>query len=382
MRSLDRAISIEDLRKLARRRLPRIAFDFIDGAVHDELVSRKTTQRFLDYAIVPRILGGAHLRDQSTELFGRTYSSFFGIAPTGAIGTIRRDVELLLAEAAASAGIPQILSSVSNHSMETVMALAPGNVWSQLYTAHDLSVTRDLVMRAQDAGSPVLVWTVDYSASDRAERFARHNSSYPAKPTIAARLEALRHPAWIVEYLGGGMERLRNWEAYGSDMAERTQHFFKRPRDGQTWRDLEVLRKLWRGPLVLKGVLDPRDAVKAAELGADGVIVSNHGGNSFDRTPPAIDMLPQVVAAAGDKLTVMFDSGIRRGVDAVIARCLGAKFVFVGRAPLYGVAAGGKAGVVKAIDILKNDISTAMTVIGCTEASNLTADCVRIPERT
>ena len=374
------AINIADLRLLAKRRVPRAVFSLLDGASEDERAFKLNVERLREHALVPRILRGDVQRDQSTVLFGEKYSSFFGICPTGFISLLRRDIELMLADAARQANIPMILSGVSAEPIETVAARAPGQVWSQLYAAKDPQINADLVRRAQNSGIKVLVWTVDMGAAPKHERLIRNGIRIPPRLSIMSKLEALTHPQWMVEYLRGGMTKLDSWKPYvasGAPSYQAQKLFMEQRFDSLHWSTLETLRKLWSGPLVVKGVLHPEDAIRVAELGGDGVVVSNHGGLGLDRAPATIDMLPGIVAAVGNKLTVMFDGGVRRGSDVVVARCLGAKFVFVGRATLYGAVAGGTPGAVHAINILRDEVDRTMGQIGCSKGDELNPQFVR-----
>lgn len=374
------AVNIADLRLLAKRRLPRVMFDLLDGASEDERAAAFNVAHLREYSLVPRVLRAVAQRDQSTTLFGKTYSTFFGISPTGFISLLRRNVELKLATAAQQANIPMILSGVSSESIETVAALAPGQVWSQLYAAKDPAINADLVRRAQDSGVSILVWTVDMGAVPKNERLMRNGLGVPPRLSLLSKLEALTHPAWLLEYLRGGMTKLESWQPYvatGAPAYEAQKLWMSQRFESLTWHGLETLRRLWKGPLIVKGIMHPDDAVRAADLGADGVTVSNHGGWGLDRAPAAIDMLPGVVAAVGQKVTVMFDGGLRRGSDIVVARCLGAKFVFVGRATLYGAVAGGAPGASHAINILKDEVDRTMGQIGCANGEDFKPEFVR-----
>ena len=378
-----RAVSIADLREMARRRLPRVIYGVLEGASEDERALALNYERLRAWSLVPRRLRDVSTRSQATTVFGRRWASCFGIAPTGTIGPLRRDIEFHLARAARAGGIPLGVSGASAHTHEAIAAHAPGQVWSQLYAARDPALTRDLVARAAAFGAAALVWTVDLGIAAKNDRLARSGFGVPPKLRWADKLEALTHPAWMLEYLRGGMARLDHWARYaepGADPYAVHRLYLAQRNAAQTWRELETLRGLWAGPLVVKGVLHHEDAVRAAELGADAVVVSNHGGYGLDRAPAAIDMLPGVVAAAGHKTVVMYEGGILRGSDIVLARCLGAKFCFVGRATLYGAAAGGAAGALRAIDILKDEIDRTIGHLGCPDANDLDAQYVRAPD--
>lgn len=378
-----KAVSISDLRELTRRRLPRVMNDLLTGASEDERALALNYERLKAYSLVPRRLRDVSVRSQTTTLFGRTWSTCFGIAPTGTIGPLRRDIEFHLAQAARQSGIPIGVSGASARTHEAIAQHAPGQLWSQLYAAMDPSITRSLVERASAFGAGALLWTVDLGIAAKNDRLIRAGFGVPPKLSLASKLEALTHPAWMLEYLRGGMARMDHWAQYAapdSDPYKVHRLYLAQRNSCQSWREMEMLRKLWKGPLIVKGILHADDAVRAAELGADGVVVSNHGGFGLDRAPAAIDMLPGVVAAAGSRTVVMYDGGIMRGSDVVLARCLGARFCFVGRATLYGAVAGGAAGALRAIDILKDEIDRTIGHLGCTKADELGPQYVHAPQ--
>jgi (S)-mandelate dehydrogenase len=384
---VDQAVNIEDLHRMAKRRLPKIAFDFIEGGLEDERGLERNTSAFHKHQLLPRYLVDVSKRDQSATLFGRAYGSPFGISPTGGVSLFRDGGDLMLAEAAREANIPYIMSGASNASLEKAAKVAPDNAWYQLYAPRDPQVCADLIRRTADAGLGALVLTVDTPVGSKRERNIRNGfanvrgglfQALSLKPSILA--EALTHPVWIVEYLrrGGGTPMLENWQPYapaGADAEAVYKHSGSlRPFNAQTWRDLENYRRLFPRNLVVKGIMDPADALRAAEVGCDGVIVSNHGGRQLDQAPASLDVLPAIKAAVGDKMTVMLDSGVRRGADILIALCLGAKFCFMGRPTLYGAAAGGLTGVKKAISILRGEIDLVMGQIGCPSLDQLGPD--------
>ncbi|MDP2409501.1 MAG: alpha-hydroxy acid oxidase [Pseudolabrys sp.] len=379
--SVEQAINIEDLRRMCRRRLPRIAFDYIEGGTEDERGMPTNTAGFLRYRLLPRYLVDVSKREQSVTLFGKAYSSPFGFGPTGTMGLFRRGSELMLAEAARDANIPYVMSGASNASMEAAARIAPDHLWYQLYSATDQGICADLLRRAHNAGIGVLMVTVDVPVRTRRERNIRNgfNFQHKLKPSIVA--EALRHPAWIVEYLRhGGAPILDNWAPYAAKGANATEvaQFFNSqvPAPSQTWRELDTFRKLWPGKLVVKGVMTTGDAERAVAAGADGILVSNHGGRQLDRAPAPIDMFPAIDAAVGDKVTLMLDSGIRRGSDIITALCVGAKFTFLGRAGLYGVSAGGLAGAKRVIEIFRTELDLTMGQMGCPTVADLGPECL------
>jgi (S)-mandelate dehydrogenase len=381
------AVNIEDLHRLAKRKLPRIIFDFIEGGVEDERGIARNEEAFHRHRLLPRYLVDVSSRDQSQTLFDRTYASPFGISPTGGVGLYRPGGDLMLAEAAAAANIPFIMSGMSNASMEAAARIAPHHTWYQLYAARDMRISDDLVRRARDAGLDAVVVTVDVPVHSKRERNIRNGFSImrgggvlealKLKPGIL--LEAMTHPAWVMEYLWtGGAPIVENWAPYALNGSKKEEIIsFARgqtPAHAQTWRDIERYRQLFPRKLILKGIMSPADAQRAAELGVDGIIVSNHGGRQLDRAPASLDVLPAIHQAVGDKMTVMLDSGIRRGADILIALCLGARFVFFGRPTLYGTVVGGVPGAAKAISILQNEIDLVMGQIGCPSLDQLGPD--------
>src|SRR5437868_10519003 len=279
------------------------------------------------------------------------------------------------------------MSGSSNASIEAAAKIAPKNAWYQLYAANDAKVREDMMRRTADAGLDALVLTVDTPVGSKRERNIRNGfanirgglfQALSLKPAIL--MEAMTHPGWIAEYFrrGGGTPMLENWQPYApaGASAEEVYKFTSssRPFNAQTWRDLETYRKLFPRGLVVKGIMDPKDALRAIEVGCDGILVSNHGGRQLDQAPGSLDVLPAIKAAVGDKLTLLLDSGVRRGADILIALCLGADFCFFGRPTLYGAAAGGLPGVKKAIDIFVNEIDLVMGQIGCPSLSELGPD--------
>jgi L-lactate dehydrogenase (cytochrome)/(S)-mandelate dehydrogenase len=373
---LENAVNIEDLHRMAKRRLPKIAFDFIEGGVEDELGISRNEAAFRRYRLMPRYLVDVNKRDQSAKLFDRVYASPFGISPTGAAGLFRPGADLMLAESAAGANIPFVMSGASTASMEKAAGVAPTHTWYQLYVARDPKISEDLIRRARDAGLGTLVLTVDVPVGAKRERNIRNGFSRPLKMTWQTKLEALTHPGWLMEYMRTGTPLIENWAPYagaGADADQVADFVAHQMPSIPTWEDLEKFRKLWPRHLVVKGILHPDDARRAADIGVDGIIVSNHGGRQLDRAPASLEALPAIRKAVGDRVTIMLDSGVRRGADILIALALGARFVFCGRATLYGAAAGGIPGVRKAISILRSEIDLTMAQIGCPSLDQLDA---------
>jgi (S)-mandelate dehydrogenase len=367
--SIDSAINIDDLKRMAKRRLPKIMFDFIEGGVEDEVGLRTNANAFRDLRLVPRYYVDTSKREQRAKLLGRTYASPFGIAPTGMAGAFRRDAELYLAQAANDADIPYLMSGASNASMEAGAKLAPKNLWYQIYGARDRSFQLDLVRRAKDLGLSTIAITCDVPVSSNRERNRRNGFVRPLRMTLPTILEAMLHPAWVINYYRqGGLPMLGNWQPYApkdSTPDQVADVFAKQTPDAsQTWRDVEAIRSAWPGKLLIKGIMHPEDARIATGLGVDGLIVSNHGGRQLDMMPSPLDMLPMIRSAVGPDTALLLDSGVRRGSDVVAALCMGADFVLTGRATLYGATAGGQQGVKKAVSILQREIDLVLGQIG------------------
>jgi L-lactate dehydrogenase (cytochrome)/(S)-mandelate dehydrogenase len=369
------AINIADLQRLARRRLPKILFDVIESGVEDERGLERNERAFQAYRLLPRYLADVSNRDMRTGLFGRSYGLPFGIAPTGFAGLFRPGADGMLARAAARASIPFILSGASVVNLEDVVAEAPGHVWYHLYAAKDPRISEDIIRRARDAGVDHLVLTVDNPIYPKRERDMRNGFALPLKLKPAILAEMLLHPAWILDYFrSGGLPTMATWARYApanATPAEVGAFFRTQSPSIQTWRDLDRFRSIWPGRLVLKGIQHPDDARRAVEAGVDGIIVSNHGGKVFDPLPSPLETLPAIRAALPPTVPVMLDSGVRRGTDILIARCLGADFVFVGRATLYGAVAGGDVGAERAISILADEVDRALALVGCPRAADL-----------
>lgn len=376
MARIDDAINIDDLKRMARRRLPKIMFDFIEGGVEDEVGLRTNANAFRDLRIVPRYYVDTSKREQRATLFGRSYASPFGIAPTGMAGAFRRDAELFLAQAANDADIPYLMSGASNASMEAGSKLAPNNLWYQIYGARNRDVAADLVRRAIDCGVTTIAVTCDVPVSSNRERNRRNGFVRPLRMTVPTMLEAMLHPGWVINYFrNGGLPMLGNWQPYAAQGStpDQVADLFatQTPDASQTWKDLEAIRRAFPGKLLVKGIMHPEDARLALGLGIDGLIVSNHGARQLDNMPSPLDVLPMIRSAVGPDVPLLLDSGVRRGSDIVAALCMGADFVLTGRATLYGATAGGLEGVKKAVSILQREIDLVLGQIGAVTLADL-----------
>lgn len=377
--NLSKAVNLDDVRKAARRRLPKVLFDYIEGGCDAEECLAHNESAFSRYRFVPRYCVDVTKCSSSVQVLGKTYASPIGIAPSGITGLFRRNAELMFAEAAAAKNIPYAMACMSTATLEAAARIAPDNLWLQIYGTNDRAYMHDFVKRARDVGIKTLVLTIDSPLHAKRERNLRNGmDGLQNRMPLSIKLEALRHPGWIWEYLRhGGTPVFSNYTGYAqSERVDKvnafigTQHLSR----DQTWRDLEKLRDVWTGQIVVKGILHPADATRAVALGADGLYVSNHGGRQLDRAPASIEMLPLIRAAVGDTVTLMIDSGIRRGSDVILARCLGADLAFLGRPPIYAVAAGGRNGVDRMIDILQTEILGVLAQIGCSEFASLDQD--------
>ncbi|MER8961197.1 alpha-hydroxy acid oxidase [Mesorhizobium sp. M0701] len=378
---IERAVSASDVKELARKRLPKALFDYIEGGVEDEIALETNRDAFDKIRFLPRICRDVSRRSRIQSIFGETYNSPFGISPSGMNGLFRPAADIHLAEAAKDANIPFGLSGVSNASLEQIWESTRRPFWFQLYAARDTEIVDDMLRRAQAAGSKTLIVTADVPVSGIRERNIRNRVAFPYRPSLRGIIDAGLHWAWLIDYWrSGGMPSYGNWEPYAKDGATSADvialisHHIPNP--GFSWDDLARIREIWPHYLVLKGVLSPRDALQAKALGVDGLQVSNHGGRQFDRAPSALRMLPLIRESVGPEMPLLLDSGIMRGSDIVAALCLGADFVMVGRATLYGAIAAKTAGAARVIDILNSEIDMLMGQIGATTIADLGDDCV------
>ncbi|HEX6004503.1 MAG TPA: alpha-hydroxy acid oxidase [Burkholderiales bacterium] len=371
------AYNIADLRAMALKRVPKGLFEFVDRGTEDEVSLRNNRAVFERIRFRPRTLVDVSKRSQQITLFGNTHKMPIVIAPTGTAGLMWHEGEIALARAAAEAGIPFTLATGSMTAMEKVAAQAGGELWFQLYMWPDRRLSHQLVERARAAGFKALVVTVDGVVAGNREYNLRNGFTIPFSFTRRNVTDVLMHPRWLTGVLARyvmttGMPRYEN---YPSEIKYRiTAQPMGRSQmrnDTLNWNDLRELRKMWPHKLIVKGILHPEDALLAAECGADGVAVSNHGGRNLDGALAPLEALPEIVDAVGKRITVLVDSGFRRGSDVVKALALGAHAVQIGRATLYGVAAGGHAGATRAIAIFREEIDRVMALIGCPTVAKL-----------
>ncbi|MCZ6592778.1 MAG: alpha-hydroxy acid oxidase [Alphaproteobacteria bacterium] len=379
-----KALNIEDLRRMARRRLSKALFEFIDRGSEDDIALRHNRAALERIKLLPRVLNDVSRRDPAITLFGKPHALPLVIGPTGPAGYAWYRGETALASAAAIAGIPFTLASTSNTAMENILQDGGGTQWYQLYVWRDMEASLVAVERARAAGFEALVLTVDATVPYNREFDIRNGVTFPIRITPRNTIDTLLHPRWLFGTLGryvlaeGHMPRYVNIQI-PDDLAPAQVRSFLAKNDTLNWDFLRRVRDMWPRTLIVKGVLHPDDAVMAADCGADGVIVSNHGGIANDAGVAPIDALPAVVAAAGDRLTIFVDSGFRRGSDVLKGLALGADAVIIGRATLYGVSAAGEAGATRALEILDAEIRRTMGVLGLTDIKSLTRDYVVLP---
>jgi L-lactate dehydrogenase (cytochrome) len=372
-------VNIRDLRAAARRRLPRFLFDYVDGGAYDEKTLAWNEEAFDRWRFLHRVLVDVSVRRLGAEVLGREQALPLVLAPTGFAGLMWPRGEIAAAKAAEAAGIPFCLSTASICSIEDVAAATTKPFWFQLYVTKDRGITRDLVARAEAARCAALVLTVDIAMQANRERDARNRFVTRSAVGLAAWLQMAMHPRWSLSMLVAPTPQFGNLAAAaGPGGLVRQGEFVSRNMDfSLNWKDLEWLRGAWKGKLVVKGVCAPDDAVRAAEAGADAIVVSNHGGRQLDGDVASITALPSVVervaGVQGGRVEILFDGGIRRGQNVVKAVALGAKACLVGRAFLYGLAAKGQAGVARAIQILTEEIDSTIAHIGIADVRTLAA---------
>lgn len=370
-----RAYSIEATRQLARRAVPRAVFDFSDGGAEDEQTLRRNQAAFGDYDLVPEPLRGAAERDLSTELFGRRLSMPVMVGPTGLAGLFWPDGERCAMRAAAAAGTAYCLSHGSVCTLEQLAeAAGPANRWMQVFIYRDRGFTRELAERAAAARYDALVLTIDNQLMGNRERDIRNGFVIPPRLGIAEMAAMAYKWRWLWR-MKGELPRLTmgNYVKPGDStgIREIAGQLGARLDPGMSWKDVDALRAIWRGPLVLKGVLSPAEAREAAERGVDGVIVSNHGGRQLDGAIASLDALPRIVEAVGGRIPVLLDGGVRRGADVVKALALGAAACLIARPQLWGLAMGGEAGVAHVLEIFRREIDRTMGLCGVTRVAEI-----------
>ena len=387
MRNLDRCYNIADLREVAERRLPKGVFDYIDKGTEDMNSLGNNRKAMTDIKLLNKVVTDISDVKLDANIFGGPAAMPLAIAPTGTAGLAWFEGEFELAKAAAAAGVPFTLATGSNTPMEKLANEAGGRLWMQLYMWKEKHYSDELVKKAARNGFEALLWTVDIGHGANREHNLRNGFATPYVLNIKSVVDMLRHPTWLSTVMGryfmnGGMPRHVNYpEGYQMPITGNVSKMEdKKPTtkraDQLSWDDVDRLRDIFPGKLLIKGIMRADDAEEAIEHGVDGIVVSNHGGRNMDSAPAPIQVLPEIVKAVDGRMTVIVDSGVRRGSDIVKCIALGADMVLAGRATLYGTAAGGEAGAAKAIDILKGEMKRTMAYIGTQRVSDITRDVI------
>jgi L-lactate dehydrogenase (cytochrome) len=380
-RRLARAASVADLRAIARRRLPRGVFDYIDGAAEDERTLAANSAAFAAVTFRPRVLRDVGEVDPSTTLLGRPLPLPLVLAPTGFTRIADPDGELAVARAAARAGLPYTLSTLSTRSIEEVAAASAGPKWFQVYVWRDRGLVKEMIGRAASAGYETLVLTVDTAVLGRRERDVRRGFSLPPKIGLGTLIDGAVHPGWTWRFLRSEPIRFANVQESadvgdGTTAVTLSDYVNTQFDPGLSWRDVEWMRSEWHGPLVIKGIQTVDDARLAAEAGVEAIALSNHGGRQLDSAPAPLDLVAPVADAVGDRLEIICDGGVRRGSDIVKAVALGARACMAGRAYLYGLGAAGERGVDHALGLLGADVRRTMALVGASSVAKLGRELV------
>lgn len=379
-----RVVNIEDLRELARRRVPKIVFDYIDGGADGEITMRENRRAFDSVTFRPRHAVKVEDCNLRTALLGHELSMPVLLAPVGYLRVMHPDGELAAARAAGNAGTACILSTVSGHRLEDVKAASTGPVWYQLYLTGGRTAAEHALHRAEAAGYTVLVITIDSTVIGLRESEVRNGMEQLLRGSLWSQIpfapQVLARPRWLTRFaLDGGLPDMPNIVSPERGVLKVRDAHSAIKRTAFSWDDMAWIRALWKGPIVIKGVLTGDDARKSLDYGAAAVVVSNHGGRQLDGAPTTLQVLPEIVEAVSDRAQVLLDSGIRRGSDVVKAICLGARAVLAGRAYVYGLAAAGEAGVTRALEILRADLEQTLRLLGCPAISALDRSYVDVP---
>jgi len=376
-RQLASALTIGDLRAIARRRVPRGVFEYTDGGAESEISLRRARQLFRDVQFSPSVLRDVSDVDTTTKMLDRDASVPFAFAPTGYSRMMHHDGERAVVRVAEKRGIPYALSTMGTTTIEDVAAAAPdARKWFQLYVWRDRRIAEDLMARAQAAGFEALILTVDVPVGGNRLRELRNGFSLPPALTARTILEAATHPAWWLNLLTTSPLTFASLTSSDGTLGEIADKLFD---PSMTIADLEWLRSNWSGPLIIKGIQTVDDARRVVDAGSDAIVLSNHGGRQLDRVPMPLRLLPAVLDAVGDRTEVWVDSGIMTGGDIVAALALGARSTLVGRAYLYGLMAGGEAGVDRAAEILTREVRRTMQLLGARSIGELKPGHVRLP---
>lgn len=374
--------SVDDVRRCAKKRLPKMIYDFVYGGACDEVTLSANRSDFSDILFRPKLLTDVSNRNQRTRVVGQELAFPVMVSPAGLLRLAHTDGELAIARAAGNTGVVFVVSTAASWSMEEIADAATGPLWFQLYLWRDRDIMRSLVDRAKQAQYQALVLTVDLQVVGKRERDLRNGLSIPPKITLGSALDAMLHPRWFMDLIKGPPVAFRNFlgiaEGDGtlSHSAFINRHLIN---PSANWQDLQWVRELWKGPLLVKGITTPEDALKAADSGVDGIIVSNHGGRQLDGVPSAIRVLPRIFDAVGNRVDLILDSGIRRGADVIKAVALGARAVMTGRSWIWGLAAAGQSGVERVHTILAEEIDQTLALLGRSSLKEIDRSVVEVP---
>jgi L-lactate dehydrogenase (cytochrome) len=371
-----RCHTIEDLRTMARRTVPQPIFEYVDGAAWGEVTYRRNRTGFERFQLSPRMLVDVSRIEMSTTVLGREIALPIIGAPTGMTGLNHPDGEGAIARAAHAVGTIYTQSALSSLSIEEVSAVAPGPKWFQLYVMTDRGIAHDMLARAQAAGYEALVLTVDVAVAGVRERDVRNRFSLPPRLTLKAAAQGVIRPRWSRGFIANPRLKTGNVVYEGGGVIGHAQWVNRQFDASVTWDDLADFREHWKGPLLIKGIMRPDDAVRAVEHGVEGIIVSNHGGRQLDHVPSSIEALPAIAEAVDGRAELLLDSGIRRGTDVITALALGARAVLIGRPLVYGLGAAGEAGARRAFELLRGELATALALAGYPRISELGPDVI------
>jgi L-lactate dehydrogenase (cytochrome) len=377
-----RAVNIEDLREQARRRVPKIVFNYIDGGAEGEWTLRENRRAFDAVTFRPRLAVATPVCDLRTRVLGTELSMPILLAPVGYLRVMHPDGELAAARAASKAGVGLILSTVSGHRLEDVKSASTGPVWYQLYLTGGRAAAESAMRRAMDVGYTVLVITIDSTVIGHRERESRDGMEQLLRGDVWSKIPfvpgILTHPRWLARFLlDGGLPDMPNIVSPERGVLRVRDAHAAMKRQAFTWSDMHWIRPLWKGEIVIKGILTTKDARRSLDHGAAAIVVSNQGGRQLDGVPPSLQVLPEIVDEVKDQAEVLMDSGIRRGSDIIKAICLGARAVLCGRAYVYGLAAAGEAGVIRSLDLLRADVERGLKLLGCPSVNALDSSYVR-----
>ena len=381
-RLLRKAANVDDLRKLAKRRLPVGVFDYIDGGAEDEVTLRRNVEAYKKVSFKPRVLRDMANIDTSTSLFGRRLAFPLVLAPTGFTRIAHSQGELAVVRAATRAGVPFTLSTMATRSIEECASVAESDtrLWFQIYTWRDRSVVENLVKRAEAAGFEAVCLTVDTAVLGRRERDVRRGFTLPPEVGPGTIIDGLKNPSWTWDFLKADPIRFANVEGItaidGSTAVDLAEHMKSQFDPGLSWNDVEWLRSIWKGPILIKGIQTVEDALIAVDSGVEAIAISNHGGRQLDGAPAPFDLLPEVAEAVHGRLEIICDGGARRGSDIVKAVSLGANAVMAGRPYLYALGACGESGVDHVLELLHEGVERTMALTGAASVDDLTEELI------